>query len=81
MALNIKISSKRTLPIAIIIALTLYIVYRILTGNFGPVPLRVNVSNTDLNNIVVKLKIKGIATPLSGGTPLSPESFCTKRKC
>ncbi|WP_455220470.1 hypothetical protein [Kaarinaea lacus] len=59
--------SKRTLVKICAILVLLYISYRVVTGYFGPVPLRINVSNADINSIVVKLNIKGVITPFSGG--------------
>lgn len=70
MVLNIHYITKRKWKL-IGYALMLYIVYRVFTGFFGPVPVRINVSNADIDNIVIKLRVRGAMAPLKGGHGIS----------
>ena len=66
MALSIQ--NERNLKWKLIGAiLVLYAMYRIVTGYFGPVPVRINVNNGEIENIVVKIRIKGMQAPLKPG--------------
>ena len=69
--MSLQNNPKRQWVLIGVITLVVYVVYKIITGYFGPVPLRINVSNADVENIVVRFTIRGMVAPLKGGHEFS----------
>ena len=69
--MNFQNNDKKKWALIGVATLVVYVVFKLSTGHFGPVPLRVNISNSNLDNIVVKLTIRGAVAPLKGGHEMS----------
>lgn len=69
--MNFQSNYKKKWALIGVTTLIGFVIFKLITGYFGPVPLRINMSNSNLANIVVKLTIKGMVAPLKGGHELS----------